>query len=97
MPPAKTHRMDLRVTERQNLLIRQAAVVTDRSVSDFVLTSATLEAERALADQRVFSVSEDQFARFQEIVDRPVADMPKLRKLLNRPSPFGKHYAIGSA
>lgn len=97
MPPAKTHRMDLRVTERQNLLIRQAAALTDRSVSDFVLTSATLEAQRTLADQRVFPVSEDQFARFQEIVDRPVTDMPKLRKLLNHPSPFGKHYAIGSA
>lgn len=96
MPPTKTHRMDLRATERQNLLIRQAAAVTDRSVSGFVLTSATLEAERALADQRVFSVSEDQFARFQEIIDRPVADMPKLRKLLNRPSPFDKHYTIGS-
>ena len=97
MPPTKTHRMDLRATERQNLLIRQAATVTDRSVSDFVLTSATLEAQRALADQRVFPVSEDQFAHFQEIVDRPVTDMPKLRKLLNRPSPFGKHHAIGSA
>ena len=80
MSTAKTRRLELRLTEEQNSLIRSAATYTSRSISDFVLSAATLEAQRRLADQRLFLMD-----------DEPPTDDPKLRKLFERPSPFGTH------
>ena len=91
MSTAKTQRLELRLTEEQNILIRSAATYTSRSISEFVLSAASLEAQRRLADQRFFILNEEDHARFEEILDASPTDDPKLRKLLNRPSPFGTH------
>lgn len=91
MSTAKTRRLELRLTEEQNSLIRSAATYTSRSISDFVLSAATLEAQRRLADQRLFLMDDEQHARFEEILQASPTDDPKLRKLFERPSPFGTH------
>ncbi len=91
MSTAKTRRLELRLTEEQNTLIRSAATYTSRSISDFVLSAATLEAQRRLADQRLFLMDDEQHARFEELLEASPADDPKLRKLFDRPSPFGTH------
>ena len=91
MSTAKTQRLELRLTEEQNTLIRSAATYTSRSISDFVLSAATLEAQRRLADQRLFLMDDEQHARFEEILQASPTDDPKLRKLFERPSPFGTH------
>ena len=91
MSTAKTRRLELRLTEEQNSLIRSAATYTSRSISDFVLSAATLEAQRRLADQRLFILNEEDHARFEEILAASPTDDPKLRKLFERPSPFGTH------
>lgn len=91
MSTAKTQRLELRLTEEQNTLIRSAATYTSRSISDFVLSAATLEAQRRLADQRLFLMDDEQYARFEEILEASPTDDPKLRKLFDRPSPFGTH------
>ena len=89
MSTTKTRRLDLRLTDKQDTLIRRAAEQEGRSVSEFTLS--TMEAQRRLADQRVFILSEEDHARFEEILQTSLKDDPKLRKLLNRPSPFGTH------
>ena len=91
MSTTKTRRLDLRLTEEQDALIRRAAEQDARSISDFVLSAATLEAERRLADQRFFILNEEEHARFEEILAASPTDDPKLRKLFDRPSPFGTH------
>ena len=91
MSTAKTRRLELRLTEEQNSLIRSAAAYESRSISDFVLSAATLEAQRRLADQRLFLMDDEQHARFEEILQASPTDDPKLRKLFERPSPFGTH------
>ena len=91
MSNAKTRRLELRLTEEQNSLIRSAAEYESRSISDFVLSAATLEAQRRLADQRLFILNEEDHARFEEILQAPPTDDPKLRKLFERSSPFGTH------
>ncbi len=91
MSTAKTRRLELRLTEEQNSLIRSAAAYGSRSISDFVLSAATLEAQRRLADQRLFLMDDEQHARFEEILQASPTDDPKLRKLFERPSPFGTH------
>ncbi|MFC2778167.1 DUF1778 domain-containing protein [Schaalia odontolytica] len=91
MSTTKTRRLDLRLTDKQDTLIRRAAEQEGRSVSEFTLSTVTMEAQRRLADQRVFILSEEDHARFEEILQTSLKDDPKLRKLLNRPSPFGTH------
>lgn len=97
MSTAKTRRLELRLTEEQNSLIRSAAAYESRSISDFVLSAATLEAQRRLADQRLFLMDDEQHARFEEILLTPPTDDPKLRKLFERPSPFGTHIDLNAS
>ena len=96
MSTAKTQRLELRLTEEQNTLIRSAATYTSRSISDFVLSAATLEAQRRLADQRLYLMDDEQYARFEEILEASPTDDPKLRKLFDRPSPFGTHIDLNA-
>ena len=96
MNSTKTRRLDLRLTEEQDALIRRAAEQDARSISDFVLSAATLEAQRRLADQRLFILNEEDHARFEEILQAPPTDDPKLRKLFDRPSPFGTHIDLNT-
>lgn len=96
MSTAKTQRLELRLTEEQNILIRSAATYTSRSISEFVLSAATLEAQRRLADQRLFLMDDEQYARFEEILEASPTDDPKLRKLFDRPSPFGTHIDLNA-
>ena len=96
MSSTKTRRLDLRLTEEQDALIRRAAEQDTRSISDFVLSAATLEAQRRLADQRFFILNEEEHARFEEILAASPTDDPKLRKLFDRPSPFGTHIDLST-
>ena len=97
MSTTKTRRLDLRLTEEQDALIRRAAEQDTRSISDFVLSAATLEAQRRLADQRFFILNEEEHARFEEILQASPTDDPKLRKLFERPSPFGTHIDLNDS
>ena len=96
MSSTKTRRLDLRLTEEQDALIRRAAEQDARSISDFVLSAATLEAQRRLADQRFFMLNEEDHARFEEILEASPTDDPKLRKLFDRPSPLGTHIDLST-
>ncbi|WP_454930164.1 type II toxin-antitoxin system TacA family antitoxin [Actinomyces sp.] len=96
MNSTKTRRLDLRLTEEQDALIRRAAEQDARSISDFVLSAATMEAQRRLADQRFFMLNEEDHARFEEILEASPTDDPKLRKLFDRPSPFGTHIDLST-
>jgi uncharacterized protein (DUF1778 family) len=81
---SKEGRLNLRVTERQDHLIRRAAAALDKSVTEFVLESVALEAERVLAEQRWFMLSEAEWTRFHELIDQPLpSDDQRLRRLLS--------------
>lgn len=94
MTQTKTRRFDLRATARQESVIQQAAARTDRSVSEFILTSATIEAEKVLADRRWFAVTDEQFEAVQVILDSPLPQTSRFEHLWNRPSPFGSTIAL---
>ena len=81
-------RLNLRASAQQQQLIRSAAASLDKSVTDFVLDSATTNAERVLADRRWFVLSEEAWTEFQALLDAPVAHTPKLAALLSEPTVF---------
>lgn len=81
-------RLNLRTSTQQQQLIRSAAAAVDKSVTDFVLESATANAERVLADRRWFVLSSAEWHDFETLLDAPVARTPQLAALLSEPTVF---------
>jgi uncharacterized protein (DUF1778 family) len=82
----RTERLNVRVTADQARLIRRAAKETQANLSSFLVESACLRAEEALASQQHFVYSAKQWNAFTAALDRPTQDKPRLRALLSRPS-----------
>lgn len=88
-PHSRTARIGLRATAEQEGIIRRAAEVSRKSLTEFVLESACRAAEETLLDQRLFLVDEDRWRAFQEVLERPAETVkPRLRELLHSPSPW---------
>lgn len=85
---AKDTRWNLRVTHAADEIVRQAASVCHRSVTDFVQTAALIEAERILMDRTRFVLDNERWESFTEMLDRPAQEKPALEELFSRPSVF---------
>ncbi|MBV8958646.1 MAG: DUF1778 domain-containing protein [Actinobacteria bacterium] len=81
-------RLNLRASQQQQQLIRRAAAALDKSMTEFVLESATSNAERVLADRRWFVLSGEDWERLEALLDAPALDTPKLKRLLSEPTVF---------
>lgn len=88
---ARSQRINLRASESQEEVLRRAASVTDSSLTEFVLGSAVEKAERILADRRRFAISDLQWQEFDRLLEAPLAESDRLRRLAGRPSPFADH------
>jgi uncharacterized protein (DUF1778 family) len=83
---ARTERLNVRVTADQAQIIRRAAKTTKANLSSFLVESACLRAEEALASQQHFVYTDKQWEAFSAALDRPTQEKPRLRALLKRPS-----------
>lgn len=88
---ARSQRINLRASARQERLLRQAAEASDTSLTDFVLGSAVSRAERVLADQRWFIATQSQYQQFLMLLDDPVPT-DKLAALFAREPVFDKPF-----
>jgi uncharacterized protein (DUF1778 family) len=82
----RTRRLNLRTSAEQEELMRRGAKERGESLTDFIISSACVEAEQTLADQRRFSLSADQWKAFVAALNRPVQPRPRLRRLFAEPS-----------
>jgi uncharacterized protein (DUF1778 family) len=82
-------RWNFRVEPETDRLVRQAAASAQRTLTDFVVDAAVLEAELVLADRTAFVLERQQWERFVELLDRSPRDNPVLGQL-SRPSVFGE-------
>ncbi|NBS11870.1 MAG: DUF1778 domain-containing protein [Gammaproteobacteria bacterium] len=85
---ARTARLGLRATPEQEVVLRRAAEVAHKSLTDFILDSACLAAEQTLLDQRLFMVSGHQYQALMELLDRPEQTNDGLRNLFARKAPW---------
>ena len=81
---ARTARLGLRATPEQETVLRRAAEVAHKSLTDFVLDAAYRAAEQTLLDQRLFMVSGSQYQAILDMLDRPEAENPGLADLFSR-------------
>jgi uncharacterized protein (DUF1778 family) len=87
MPETKTKRVNLRVAEQDDDLLRRAAGYAEQSLSEFLVASGRERAQRLLADRTRFVLSEEQWAAFNAELDRPARTTPELVELLSRKRP----------
>lgn len=85
---AKSQRINLRATERQEDLLRRAAEATDHTLSEFILGSAVEHAQRVLADRRWFAATDEQFDEFLRLLDAPLPSTSRFDRLFARRSRF---------
>ena len=84
----RTEKLDIRLSPAAKRLLRSAAEARHKSISEFVLDSALTAAEDALLDQRMITLSTEQWAEFMKALDAPPTGHPRLERLLNEPSVF---------
>ena len=86
----RSRRWDLRTTEEERELIVRAAATTGVVLSQFVITQAYDAAKRILADRDRFALDAPAVKEWEAINSRPVRDLPGLRRLMQKPSPFSE-------
>jgi uncharacterized protein (DUF1778 family) len=87
-PVLKSSRLGLRTTPEQEAVLRRAADVAHKSLTEFILDAATRAAEQTLLDQRLFMVSGSQYQALLELLDRPEQHNPGLADLFARKAPW---------
>ncbi len=85
---ARSARLGLRATPEQEAVLRRAAEVAHKSLTDFILDSACLAAEHTLLDQRLFMVSGSQYRTLIDLLEQPAQPNEGLRDLFSRKAPW---------
>ena len=84
----RTEKLDLRLSKSAKQTLQAAAAAARRSVSEFVLEAALIEAEERLADRRVFTLDAKRWEAFIAVLDAPRRHHPRLERLFLEPSVF---------
>lgn len=83
-----SRRMDLRTTDEERDLILRAVRVSGVSISTWMRDHLRDAALMTLADRTSFALPEEKIQEWDAINERPARELPGLRKLMERPSPF---------
>ncbi len=84
----RSSRLGLRATPQQETVLRRAAEITNKSMTEFILDSAYQAAEQILLDQRLFLATASQSQALLSLLDRPEQDNPGLNDLFSRRVPW---------
>lgn len=81
----RSRRIDVRVTDEQDAVIREAAAASGQTVSAFLLSAAEGRARAVLDERRHLMMSDRAFAAFAAALDEPGQHVPALDELLSLP------------
>ncbi len=81
--------INIRVRPEERALIDQAAVLSGKSRSEFMLEASRRAATDAILDRTLLRLEPAAFTRFVAMLDAPSQPNDKLRKLLGTAPPWG--------
>lgn len=84
----RSRRLELRTTPEEREIIDRAVAASDTGLTEFVVSSAVNAAQRVLADRDRFELDEVAAEAWEAMNARPARNLPGLRRLMERPSPF---------
>lgn len=82
----RSERIEVRTTPSVKALLQRAASSAHMNVTDFLLDAGIKAAEDTLADRRVFRLDDRRWKEFQNFLNRPVVNKPRLDRLLSEKS-----------
>jgi uncharacterized protein (DUF1778 family) len=85
---ARQRRINMRVSDHQERVLRAAADLRGETLTGFVLSVATQQAEEVLEQTQRISLSAEAFQRFVAALDAPAQEMPTLRRYARKRSPI---------
>jgi uncharacterized protein (DUF1778 family) len=88
MTDARDTRIELRATKADRALIVRAAEACNMKLSEYAVTHLVTDSRRVLADRAQFALSPEAQDEWEAINVGPARDLPGLRELMRRPSPF---------
>jgi uncharacterized protein (DUF1778 family) len=81
-------RINMRVSERQERVLRAAAELSGETLTGFVLAVATERAEQLLERAQRIDLGAEAFERFVGALDAPVEPMPAVSRYAQKRSPI---------
>ncbi len=80
----RTARLEARITREALAVVRRAAEIQGRSVSDFVVAPARDAAEKAITEIEIIRLSRQAQEKFATLLLHPPAPSPALKKAFAR-------------
>lgn len=74
------HRLEMRVSEELDRLLREAAADQGQTLTGFVCAAVTERARQVIEQARRIEVSTRTFQRFTQALKEPDEDIPNLRR-----------------
>jgi uncharacterized protein (DUF1778 family) len=79
---ARTARVEARIAPEALAVVRRAAELQGRSVSDFVVAAALKDAQRTIKDAQIIRLSVDDQERFAQLLLNPPPLAPAMKRAL---------------
>jgi uncharacterized protein (DUF1778 family) len=80
----RSARIEARITPENLTVIKRAAEIQGRSVSDFIVAAAQEAAHRAIEETHVIRVTLEQYEQIMEAIRNPPEPTPALRRAFER-------------
>ena len=84
----RSERLEVRTTKDERALIDRAVAEQGTDLTEFVVSNLTVAARRVLADRTDFALEAQAAEAWDAVNRRRARELPGLRKLMERPSPF---------
>ena len=84
MTALKKQRIDLRLTDDDKSIIEEAATLTNQSVTQFMLTSASERAAEVIEQHRRVILNDESWNRVMEALGNPLSPNEKLNRAAKR-------------
>ena len=86
----RSERLEVRTTREERALIDRAVAEQGTDLTDFVVSNLTVAARRVLADRTEFVLDAESAEAWDTVNRRRPRELPGLRRLMERPSPFAE-------
>jgi uncharacterized protein (DUF1778 family) len=84
----RSERLEVRTTNDERALIDRAVAEQGTDLTEFVIADLTVAARRVLADRTEFVLDAESVEAWDVVNSRRARDLPGLRRLMERSSPF---------
>lgn len=84
MSAVKKQRIDLRLTDDDKSMIEEAAAISNQSVSQFMLNSASQRAAEVIEQHRRMILTEESRTRVMDALSNPPSPGEKLKRAAKR-------------